>query len=56
MSINASIIEAVARIEIARPKRKNAPTAAMYQQMADAIVPAEANTAARATISAVITG
>jgi enoyl-CoA hydratase/carnithine racemase len=37
MSIKTAIVNGVATIEIARPEKKNALTAEMYQQMADAI-------------------
>ena len=37
MSMASATINGVARIEIARPEKKNAITAAMYQSMADAI-------------------
>ena len=37
MSIKTAIVNGVASIEIARPEKKNALTAEMYQQMADAI-------------------
>ena len=34
MSVVSSTVNGVARIEIARPEKKNAITAAMYQSMA----------------------
>ncbi len=37
MTIKTDIVDGIARIEIARPEKKNAITVAMYQQMADAI-------------------
>ena len=40
MSITAVTVNGVARVEIARPEKKNAITAAMYQSMADAIAAA----------------
>ena len=40
MTIRTETINRVARIEIARPEKKNAITAAMYQAMADAIAAA----------------
>ena len=40
MTIVAETVEGVARIEIARPEKKNALTAAMYQQLADALLAA----------------
>ncbi len=40
MSIKTAIVNGVATIEIARPEKKNALTAAMYQTMADAITAA----------------
>jgi enoyl-CoA hydratase/carnithine racemase len=40
MSIKTQSADGVARIEIARPEKKNAITVAMYQQMADAIAAA----------------
>ena len=39
--------DGIARIEIDRPQKKNALTAAMYQAMADAIRAAEADAAVR---------
>jgi enoyl-CoA hydratase/carnithine racemase len=44
MSINFTILNGVATIEIARPEKKNALTAAMYQSMAEAIIAARADT------------
>ncbi|MGZ8982022.1 MAG: enoyl-CoA hydratase, partial [Burkholderiaceae bacterium] len=40
MTIRTETINGVARIEIARPEKKNAITAAMYQAMADGIAAA----------------
>jgi enoyl-CoA hydratase/carnithine racemase len=39
MSIKTATLNGVATIEIARPEKKNALTAAMYQAMADACAP-----------------
>lgn len=50
MSINFTILNGVATIEIARPEKKNALTAAMYQSMAEAIVAARADTTVRALL------
>ena len=49
MSVASTTINGVARIEIARPEKKNAITAAMYQSLADAIGTAHDDPAARAT-------
>ena len=50
MSINFTVVNGVATIEIARPEKKNALTAAMYQSMAEAIVAARADTTVRALL------
>ncbi len=50
MSIITATINGVARIEIARPEKKNAITAAMYQTMADAIGSAHDDAAVRAIL------
>jgi len=50
MTIKATAEQSVARIEIARPEKKNAMTAPMYQAMADAIAHAEADEAVRALL------
>jgi enoyl-CoA hydratase/carnithine racemase len=50
MSIRTETSEGVARIEIARPEKKNALTVAMYQQMADAIAAAHDDAAVRAIV------
>lgn len=50
MTIVTETVEGVARIEIARPEKKNALTAAMYQQLADALLAAEADPAVRAVL------
>jgi enoyl-CoA hydratase/carnithine racemase len=50
MSIKTETAEGVARIEIARPEKKNALTVAMYQQMADAIVAAHEDGTVRAIV------
>ena len=42
--------DGIARIEINRPDKKNALTAAMYQAMADAINAAEADAKVRVTL------
>ena len=42
MSIKTAIVNGVQTIEIARPEKKNALTRAMYQEMADALVTANA--------------
>ena len=47
MSIHSSVTNGVARIAISRPEKKNALTAAMYQQLAEAIAAAEADHAVR---------
>lgn len=54
MSMNAHIktatLNGVATIEIARPEKKNALTAAMYQAMADAVLDAQLDSAVRALL------
>jgi enoyl-CoA hydratase/carnithine racemase len=50
MSIKTETTEGVARIEIARPEKKNALTVAMYQQMADAIAAAHDDGSVRAIV------
>ena len=47
MSIRTETINNVARIEIARPEKKNALTGAMYDAMSDALAEAEADTSVR---------
>ena len=43
MTIKTHVLDGVATIEIARPEKKNAITAAMYQAMADALLAAQAD-------------
>jgi enoyl-CoA hydratase/carnithine racemase len=50
MSIKTHILNGVATIEIARPEKKNALTAAMYGEMADALDAAMAEQAVRAVL------
>jgi len=50
MSIKTETQDGIARIEIARPEKKNALTAAMYQAMADAIAAAHDDGAVRAIL------
>ncbi len=50
MSIKTATLNGVATIEIARPEKKNAITAAMYQQMAAALDAARADSAVRAVL------
>ena len=50
IGITGSILNGVARIEIARPEKKNAITSAMYQSMADAIAAAHDDSAVRAIL------
>ncbi len=50
MSIKTATLNGVATIEIARPEKKNALTAAMYQAMADALHAANADKAVRAVL------
>lgn len=49
-SIIGATVNGVARIEIARPEKKNAITAAMYQLLADAIAKAHDDSAVRAIL------
>jgi enoyl-CoA hydratase/carnithine racemase len=46
-SVRIELADGVFRIEMARPEKKNALTAAMYQRMADALAEAEADPAVR---------
>ncbi len=50
MTIKAATLNGVATIEIARPEKKNAITAAMYGHMADALVAAKADASVRAVL------
>jgi enoyl-CoA hydratase/carnithine racemase len=50
MSIKTGVFNGVATIEIARPEKKNALTAAMYQAMSDALHAAVADPAVRAVL------
>jgi enoyl-CoA hydratase/carnithine racemase len=50
MGIKTATLNGVATIEIARPEKKNAITAAMYMAMADALVAAQADPAVRAIL------
>lgn len=50
MSIRIETSEGVARVEIARPEKKNAITVAMYQQLADAFAAANADRSVRAVV------
>ncbi len=50
MSVTSTTVNGVARIQIARPEKKNAITAAMYQSMADALAAAHEDSAARAIL------
>jgi enoyl-CoA hydratase/carnithine racemase len=50
MSVVGSTVNGVARIEIARPEKKNAITAAMYQSMADALAAAHDDSSIRAIL------
>ena len=50
MSIKTATLNGVATIEIARPEKKNAITAAMYQALADAVGAAAADPAVRALL------
>ena len=47
MSIRTATLNGVATIEIARPEKKNALTAAMYQSMADALAAAHDDSSVR---------
>ena len=48
MTIRTATLNGIATIELARPEKKNAITLAMYGQMADALVTANADAAVRA--------
>ncbi len=50
MTIRATVQDAIACIEMARPERKNAITARMYGEMADALAGAGADDAVRAIV------
>ena len=50
MIVVGTTTNGVARIQIARPEKKNAITAAMYQSMADAVAAAQADPAVRAIL------
>ena len=50
MTIKTATLNGVAKIEIARPEKKNALTVAMYQAMADALNAAQADAAVRAVL------
>jgi enoyl-CoA hydratase/carnithine racemase len=50
MSIRTGVLNGVATIEIARPEKKNALTASMYQAMVDALDAAVADRAVRAVL------
>ena len=50
MSIKTAVVNGVQTIEIARPEKKNALTAAMYQSMCDALKAAQADGAVRAVL------
>ena len=50
MSIRSGVVNGVATIEIARPEKKNAITAAMYEAMAEAIAAAGDDPAVRALL------
>ncbi|HVE88870.1 MAG TPA: enoyl-CoA hydratase [Burkholderiaceae bacterium] len=50
MSISSTTVNGVARIEIARPEKKNAITAAMYQSMAESLSAAHDDPAARSIL------
>ncbi|OWQ93777.1 enoyl-CoA hydratase [Roseateles aquatilis] len=50
MSIKTAIVNGVQTLEIARPEKKNALTRAMYQEMADTLVAANADNAVRAVL------
>jgi enoyl-CoA hydratase/carnithine racemase len=50
MTIKTATLNGVAIIEIARPEKKNALTAAMYQAMADALTAAASDNAVRAVL------
>jgi enoyl-CoA hydratase/carnithine racemase len=50
MSIKTATLNGVATIEIARPEKKNALTMAMYTQMSEAILAAQADSSVRALL------
>ncbi|MFT3927485.1 MAG: enoyl-CoA hydratase [Myxococcales bacterium] len=50
MSIKSSIQDGIATLEIARPEKKNALTAAMYQSLTDALLAAQADPSVRAIL------
>jgi enoyl-CoA hydratase/carnithine racemase len=50
MSIKTETANGIARVEIARPEKKNAITVAMYQQLADAFAAANADPQVRAIV------
>ena len=50
MSVSSTTVNGVARIEIARPEKKNAITAAMYRSMAEALAAAHDDAAARSIV------
>lgn len=50
MSIKTAVLDGVATIEIARPEKKNAFTAAMYAAFADALRAADADASVRAAL------
>ncbi|AKJ31226.1 enoyl-CoA hydratase [Caldimonas brevitalea] len=50
MSIRSAVLNGVQTIEIARPEKKNALTAAMYQSMADALQAAQSDSSVRAVL------
>lgn len=50
MSIKTATLNGVATIEIARPEKKNAITGAMYGQLADAFIAADADPRVRAVL------
>ena len=50
MTIKTAVMNGVQTIEIARPEKKNALTAAMYQSMSDALKAAQADASVRAVL------
>ncbi|MCM5680803.1 enoyl-CoA hydratase [Schlegelella sp. S2-27] len=50
MSIKTAVMNGVQTIEIARPEKKNALTAAMYQSMGDALKAAQSDASVRAVL------
>ena len=50
MSIRTATLDGVATIEIARPEKKNAITAAMYAALAEALTAASGDAAVRAVL------